>query len=191
MTYRYISNFARTKGAKDKQERKKRGVGGYLAAGTGVGLAGQLASRNLDNRAAGAYMTGLRAYGNSTNATKVANSASKLAKEKNILADSMQGSGQKFFESAARKEAFEAGGKANRARQAATKYANLGEKAMKSGTKLGRYGKAAKIAGLAGAAGLAGVAGYNYARNRQDERQSLGGQAKMLKNKIKERLNKR
>jgi hypothetical protein len=38
MTYR-ISNFARTKGAKDKQERKKRGVGGYIAGGV-AGAAG-------------------------------------------------------------------------------------------------------------------------------------------------------
>jgi len=40
MTYRYISNFARTKGAKDKQERKRRNVGGYTAGAYGAGGAG-------------------------------------------------------------------------------------------------------------------------------------------------------
>ena len=40
MTYRYISNFARTQGAKDKKERKRRNVGGYTAGAVGAGLAG-------------------------------------------------------------------------------------------------------------------------------------------------------
>ena len=40
MTYRYISNFARTQGAKDKQERKRRNVGGYAAGAGAAGLAG-------------------------------------------------------------------------------------------------------------------------------------------------------
>jgi len=187
MTYR-ISNFARTKGAKDKQERKKRGVGGYIAAGAGVGLAGRLGGGYLGNKAEEAFKTGRNAYVSAAQSTKAANSASELAKTKNALADSLAGSGNKMYADAARKEAFEAGSKANKARQAVKQSENLGEKFYKSAKSLGRYGKAAKIAGKVGVVGLVGKGLYNLARNKQDERQSLGGQAKMLKNKIKEKL---
>lgn len=188
MTYRYISNFARTQGAKDKKERKKRGVGGYLASGAGVGLVGRLGGGYLSTQ--------------SRNQNKIASEASKRASASKEAYEDAYGRASKLGADL-QKNVGTAGTdyvestlkRANKLKDIASmeksKYktaSKLTEDASKAAKSLGRYGKAAKIAGLVGAAGLAGVGGYNYGKNKQDERQSLGGQARYLKNKIKERL---
>jgi hypothetical protein len=71
------------------------------------------------------------------------------------------------------------------------KYKNAGEKAYKAGKKLAMGSTAAKVAGYVGGLGLAGTGLYNLAKNNRDKNRSLGGQAAMLKSKIKDRLNKR
>lgn len=201
-----LSTFYRTKGAKDKQERKKRGVGKYVASSAGVGLAGL----------GGATKIGLSANKIRKEAKSKIADANDLYDDADALVEPLQ---KKYAETAKWKQTYSRTGQIEKYREAtkdldtiddilektkpqANKLYDKADDLAKAGTNLQKKGrKLFTKAGLVGAAGLAGAGylGYKALKNRKHNKKvdaerkankekynkSIKGRVEKLKNRFK------